>query len=66
MSKRCSAKNRNGRRCGAWSSAGEDKCALHLNLLKGSHKNIALVDLDGFAPSAAKIKKSDVQGWSAE
>jgi hypothetical protein len=30
MSKRCSAKNRNGKRCGAWSAAGEDKCALHL------------------------------------
>ena len=29
MSKRCSAKNRNGKRCGAWSAAGRDKCALH-------------------------------------
>jgi hypothetical protein len=29
MSKRCSAKNRNGKRCGAWSAAGLDKCALH-------------------------------------
>ena len=31
MSKRCSAKNRNGQRCGAWSAAGRDKCALHLD-----------------------------------
>jgi hypothetical protein len=34
--------------------------------LKGDHKNITLVDLDGFAPSADKIKKSSVQAWSAE
>ena len=32
MSQRCSAKNRNGKPCGAWSAAGEDKCALHLIL----------------------------------
>jgi hypothetical protein len=31
MSKRCSAKNRNGQRCGAWSAVGEVKCALHLD-----------------------------------
>jgi hypothetical protein len=31
MSKRCSAKNRNGKRCGAWSAVGKDKCALHLD-----------------------------------
>ncbi|MFZ0322175.1 MAG: hypothetical protein WAL56_23815 [Candidatus Sulfotelmatobacter sp.] len=31
MSKRCSAKNRNGKRCGAWAAAGTDKCALHLD-----------------------------------
>ena len=31
MSKRCSAKNRNGKRCGAWSAVGRDKCALHLD-----------------------------------
>ena len=29
MSKRCSAKNKNGKRCGAWAAAGLDKCALH-------------------------------------
>jgi hypothetical protein len=29
MSKRCSANNRNGKRCGAWAAAGLDKCALH-------------------------------------
>jgi hypothetical protein len=29
MSKRCSAKNRNGKACGAWALAGADKCALH-------------------------------------
>jgi hypothetical protein len=29
MSKRCSANNRNGKRCGAWSAAGSDKCALY-------------------------------------
>jgi hypothetical protein len=31
MSKRCSAKNRHGKRCGAWSVVGKNKCALHLN-----------------------------------
>jgi hypothetical protein len=31
MSKRCSAKNRNGKRCGAWPVTGGDKCALHLD-----------------------------------
>ncbi len=31
MSKRCSAKNRKGQRCGAWSAAGADKCVLHLD-----------------------------------
>jgi|SRR5579859_310977 len=31
MSKRCSAKNRNGERCGAWAVAGGEKCALHLD-----------------------------------
>jgi hypothetical protein len=31
MSKRCSAKNRNGERCGAWAVIEGDKCALHLN-----------------------------------
>ena len=31
MSKRCSAKNESGKRCGAWSAAGRDKCALHLD-----------------------------------
>ena len=31
MSKRCSAKNKSGNRCGAWSAAGRDKCALHLD-----------------------------------
>src|SRR5580704_14886869 len=29
MSKRCSANNRTGERCGAWAAAGLDKCALH-------------------------------------
>jgi hypothetical protein len=31
MSKRCSAKNRKGQRCSAWSAVGKDKCALHLD-----------------------------------
>ena len=29
MSKRCSAKNRNGKRCGAWAMTGATQCALH-------------------------------------
>src|ERR1039458_4297073 len=29
MFKRCSTKNRNGRRCGAWAVTGATKCALH-------------------------------------
>jgi hypothetical protein len=29
MSKRCSAKNRSGKRCGAWAVTGATKCALH-------------------------------------
>jgi hypothetical protein len=29
MSQRCSAKNRSGKRCGAWPVTGGDKCALH-------------------------------------
>ena len=31
MSKRCSAKNKNGKRCGAWSTIGKNKCPLHLD-----------------------------------
>ena len=31
MSKRCSAKNRNGKQCGAWTVTGGEKCALHLD-----------------------------------
>lgn len=29
MSKRCSVKNRNGKRCGAWAVTGATQCALH-------------------------------------
>jgi hypothetical protein len=29
MSKQCSAKNRNGQRCGAWAVTGKTQCALH-------------------------------------
>jgi hypothetical protein len=29
MSKRCSAKNRSGKRCGAWAMTGVTQCALH-------------------------------------
>jgi hypothetical protein len=29
MSQRCSAKNRNGKRCGAWVVTEGDQCALH-------------------------------------
>jgi hypothetical protein len=29
MSKQCSAKNRSGKRCGAWAVTGATKCALH-------------------------------------
>jgi hypothetical protein len=29
MSKRCSAENREGKRCGAWAAAGATQCALH-------------------------------------
>jgi hypothetical protein len=31
MSKRCSAKNRNGKRCGAWAVTGATQCVLHSN-----------------------------------
>jgi hypothetical protein len=31
MSKRCLAKDRNGKRCGAWAVTGAEKCALHLD-----------------------------------
>lgn len=44
-------------------------CAIanHMNsLLKGDHKNITLVDLDGFSPSGGQIKKSTVEAWSAQ
>jgi len=34
--------------------------------LKADHKNITLVDLDGFAPLPKQIKGSTVQAWSAE
>ena len=34
--------------------------------LGGDRKNVTLVDLDGFAPSADQIKRSSVQAWSAE
>lgn len=34
--------------------------------IKGDHKNITLVDLDGFAPSPGQVKKSSLQVWSAE
>jgi hypothetical protein len=31
MSKQCTAKNRNGERCGAWAVTGKTKCALHFD-----------------------------------
>ena len=31
MSQRCSAKNRNGKRCGAWAVRGATQCPLHLD-----------------------------------
>jgi hypothetical protein len=31
MSERCLAKNRNGKRCGAWAVTGKAKCAPHLD-----------------------------------
>jgi hypothetical protein len=31
MSKQCLAKNRSGKRCGAWAVRGEAKCSLHLD-----------------------------------
>ena len=31
MSERCSAKNRNGKRCGAWAVTQGSQCALHLD-----------------------------------
>jgi predicted esterase len=34
--------------------------------LKGDHKNVTLVDLDGFAPRPKQIKGASVQAWSAE
>jgi hypothetical protein len=34
--------------------------------IKGDHKNITLVALDGFAPSVAQVKNSSLQVWSAE
>jgi len=34
--------------------------------VKGEHKNITLIDLDGFAPEPGQIKGSTVQAWSAE
>jgi len=36
------------------------------SLLQGDHKNITLVDLDGFAPSGDQKKGATVQAWSAE
>ncbi len=36
------------------------------SLVKGDHKNITLIDLDGFSPSGDQIKGSTVQAWSAE
>ena len=36
------------------------------SLLKGDHKNITLVDLDGFSPSGDQVKGATVQAWSAE
>jgi len=36
------------------------------SLIKGDHKNITLVDLDGFAPSGDQKKGATVQAWSAE
>jgi hypothetical protein len=33
--------------------------------LEGDHKDITLVDLDGFAPQHKQIKKSTVQAWYA-
>ena len=31
MAKKCSANNRNGKKCGAWVLTGETKCPLHLD-----------------------------------
>ena len=34
--------------------------------VKGDHKNITLVDLEGFAPTGDQIKESTVQAWTAD
>lgn len=50
MSKRCLAKNRNGKRCGAWAVIGKAKWALHFDperaaQMGSKHGNRAILPL---------------------
>ena len=49
MSRRCSAKSRNGKRCGAWAVTGATQCALHAD------QGLRAALLTAHLPSADRI-----------
>jgi hypothetical protein len=67
MSKRCSANNRNGKRCGAWRVRGETKCALHLDPERAAklgsrhRRKAALPSQPGATPMAPPKTAGDVK-----
>lgn len=73
MSKRCSAKNRNGKRCGAWAARGETQCALHSQPgraaeLGSKHRRIqrACVHADGLDVPCRPLKNAEQIGEMLE
>jgi hypothetical protein len=66
MSKRCSAKNRTGKRCGAWPLTGSDLCALHSDPERaaelGSNRGRRVISQSGpelLHPAHRSLKSAD-------
>jgi hypothetical protein len=65
MSKQCSAKNRNGQRCGAWAVTGETQCALHSDpecaaRMGAKHGRKAVLPINAQGPTVESEKAVDI------
>jgi hypothetical protein len=61
MSQRCSAKNRNGKRCGAWPVRGTAKCALAFGPRKSGRNGLETwSQADRHLPSRSALQASQL------
>jgi hypothetical protein len=65
MSKQCSAKKENGKRCGAWAVTGKMRCALHLDpglaaKMGAKHGRKTLPTVDPHEPTTGSEKAADL------